>query len=182
MSVLNSLKYQSSLHQVNVRPRLTPALSNLLSISSFANVVLFLFPIVFPQLLQFHHLPFSVTDRVFDNTHFQFSCKRLWSIIRHEKPLINTSINTWSIKLHRNLLRRQTTKNDWCPIQNPQSKVNISKVTYQSIPTLHTQQTVATRRSQLLPTVPQECVVGDETEGDSNALHLRAAYTVARAG
>ena len=76
----------------------------------------------------------------------------------------------------------QTTKSHWNPPQNPQSRISISKVTYQSNPTLHTEQTVATGRSQLLPTVPQECVVAHETEGDSNALHLRATCTVARAG
>lgn len=42
--------------------------------------------------------------------------------------------------------------------------------------------TSATGRSQLLPAVPQGHVVGDETQGDSNTLHLGAAATSAQAG
>lgn len=52
----------------------------------------------------------------------------------------------------------------------------VSKVTHQSNCVLHTQQTVATGRAQLLHAAPQEHVARDETEGDGNAPDLRAAY------
>lgn len=84
-------------------------------------------------------------------------------------------------QFHHKYLINQTVEAD--NKESPISmKVNISKVTYQSKATLHTEPTVATKRSQLLPTIPQEHVVRDETEGDSDALQLRPAHTMALAG